>query len=223
MLMEIKQVFEMFEEIGSITFTTMDGEYPSSRIAHFLTYDEEGLYFFTMKSKPFYKQLKQTGKVSVCGLYANPEVTWASETNPVHEPGYFIRLSGDVREFTIEDAKAKNDPRFDYLIYDNGRYPMITGFCVYNFQGEIYDYDFAKEYRDHKLERERFAFGAMSVVPVGLTINNEKCISCGKCEKFCSFNAIYKTDTSYSINGNRCDECGNCYTVCPANAVIHKG
>lgn len=222
--MTIKEIYEAFDKIGSVTFTTMDGEYPSSRIVHFLTYDDGGLYFFTMKSKPFYKQLKQTGKMSACGLFANAEVNWTDDNMPISEPGYFIRISGDVREFTIDDAKAKNDPRFDYLIYDNTRYPMITGFCVYNFHGEIYNYDFELESREHKLERERFSFGNMQVEKAGLTIDKQKCISCGKCQKACTFSAIYKLEFGkYAIDGNRCDECGNCYAVCRAGAVLHKG
>lgn len=218
-----KEVFDAFEKIGSVTFTTMDGDYPSSRIVHLLTYDKDGLYFFTMKSKPFYKQLIETKKVSLCGLYGNAEVKWVDEKSPISEAGYFIRLTGDVREFTIEEAKAKKDPRFDYLIYDNTRYPMITGFCIHNYRGEVYDYDFEKEQRDYKLERERFAFGDMQIEKVGLTIDSNKCISCGKCEKACTFNAIYKAENSYAIMGNRCDECGNCYSVCPSNAITHKG
>ncbi len=221
--MNNKEVFNAFEKIGCVVFTTMDGQYPSSRIAHFLTYDDDGLYFFTMRSKPFYKQLKETAKISVCGLCADSEVKWVDKNIPVSEPGYFIRLKGDVREFTIDDAIAKNDPRFDYLIYDNKKYPMITGFCIYNYNGEIYDYDFEKENREHKLQRQRFAFGSMKIESVGLSIDESKCIFCGKCEKACSFSAIYKSDSSYQINGKRCDECGNCFSVCPVGAVAHKG
>lgn len=221
--MIIEEIFDAFKKIGCVTFTTLNQGYPVSRMVDFLTYDEDGLYFFTMKSKPFYKQLKESGTISVCGLSANPELTWIDEKTPVTEPGYFIRISGDVREFTIEDAKAKQDPRFDYLIYDNSRYPLITGFCIHRFHGEIYDYDFDKLHRDHKLERERFSFGDIEVEKAGLTMDSGKCISCGKCEKVCTFSAIYKVEHSYAINGDRCDECGNCYVACPVGAITHKG
>ncbi len=221
--MDIKTIFELFENVGSFTFATINGDYPETRIAHFLTYDDDGLYFFTMDTKPFYKQLKETGKLSVCGLAANALVDWKDEDTPYSAPGYFIRATGDVREFTIEDALAKNDSRFNYLIEDNKRYPRVTGFCMHKFYGEVYDYDFEKENRGHKLERERFSFNGMGTVKVGLTIDSSKCIACGACEKKCSFNAITKEDEKYAINGKRCDECGNCFAVCPANAVIHKG
>lgn len=221
--MNIKEIYDAFEKIGSVTFTTMNGEYPSSRIVHFLTYDHEGLYFFTMKSKPFYKQLKETGKMSACGLYApSATIQWHDEKTPVSEPGYFIRVSGDVREFTIDDAKAKKDSRFDYLIYDNTKYPLITGFCLYDFHGEIYDYDFEREHRDHKLERIRFAFNSYKPEALGFPIA-DTCINCGRCIKSCSFSALEKGEYKPKQLFQRCDECGNCVVVCPVGAIKHKG
>ncbi len=221
--MDIKEIFDLFEKVGCLTFATINGDYPETRIAHFLTYDEEGLYFFTMDAKPFYKQLKETGKLSVCGLSVPPQVEWVDEDTPYSAPGFFIRATGDVREFTIEEAKAKDPEHFKYLIEDHKRYPRITGFCLYNFHGEIYDYDFEKENRENKLLRERFTFGSMKAIPVGLRIDKSKCISCGKCKQNCSFLAITQDDDGYRIMGERCDECGNCYNSCPADAVIHKG
>ncbi len=222
--MDIKKIYDLFAEVGCLTFATVNEDgYPETRILDLLTYDDDGIYFFTMKTKPFYKQLKENEKLSICGLAANPKTQWTNEGSPYNPPGYFIRATGDVREFTIEEAKAKNESKFKYLLEDNVRYPQVTAFCLYNFHGEIYDFDFEKEHREHKLERERFSFGKLQAIPAGLFIEKEKCISCGKCIKNCSFDAIYKDTTSYKINGTRCDECGNCFSVCPANAIIHKG
>ncbi len=221
--MEIKSIYDLFVNVGCLTFATINKGYPETRMVDLLTYDEDGLYFFTMKTKPFYKQLIEGKKLSICGMSADPKMQWLNEDTPYTQPGYFIRATGDVREFTLEQALAKKDPRFDYLISDNKRYPQITAFCLYSFYGEVYDYDFEKEHRGHKLERERFSFGDMRIEQAGLTIEQAKCISCGKCEKNCSFDAIYKDADKYKINGNRCDECGNCYTVCPSKAITHKG
>ncbi len=221
--MDIKKIYMLFEQVGCLTFATINGAYPETRIVDLLTYDADGIYFFTMKTKPFYKQLKENGTVSICGLAANPQTKWLENGNPYNSPGYFIRATGDVREFTVEDAMAKDPAKFKYLMEDHKRYPQITGFCLYNFHGEIYDYDFEKEHRGHKLERERFSFGNIEAIPAGLMVDRDKCISCGECEKTCTFAAIHEDDDSYKIDGKRCDECGNCFTVCPSNAIIHKG
>ncbi len=221
--MDIKEIFEFLEKIGSMTFSTINQGYPESRIAHFFTYDDDGLYFLTMTTKPFYKQLKETQKLSACGLNANSKIEWVEDGACYSAPGYFIRVCGDVREFTIDEAKAKNNAKFNYLIEDNKKYPQITGFCLYNFHGEIYDYDFGKEHRDHKLERVRFSFGGMPYIKAGLYIDPDICIACGECENVCSFDAIEPQQNVYGINSKRCDECGNCYTVCPNDAIVSKG
>lgn len=223
-MFDTKEVFERFEKISAYTFATIDGDYPETRIAHFLTYDDEGLYFQTMKVKPFYKQLKTTGKVAVCSLVAENVAADHDENGlPSFPEGYFIRVSGDVRELSFEELelKAKKDPKFLPLIKDIERYPTMTTFVLYKYKGEVYDYDFEKKNRVHKLERQRFSFGGMEVIPPGFTIDKDKCIGCGSCRKVCTFSAIIPGE-KYSINPNRCDECGSCYSVCPVNAVKAK-
>ncbi len=216
--MTIKEIYKAFDKIGSCVFTTIDDDEPISRIAHFRAFDEEGIYFMTMHIKPFYKQLKSTGKLSVCGLNANSQVTHISDKEIAFDPGYSIRLTGDVREVSMDEIKAKNNPDFTYCIEDHKKYPAMVIFVIYKGKGEIFDYDFEKTHRDHKLERTRFVFGGETVAPSGLTIT-DTCISCGKCIQKCSFDAITKGDTQYHINSNRCDECGDCYTVCPVSAI----
>ncbi len=223
-MLNTKEVFEGFEKISAYTFATIDGDYPETRIAHFLTYDDEGLYFQTMKVKPFYGQLKKTGKVAVCSLVAeNVAATHDENGLPSFPEGYFIRVSGDVRELSFEEltVKAEKDSRFLPLVKDIERYPTMTTFVLYKYKGELYDYDFEMKNRDHKLERQRFSFGGMEVIPPGFTINKDKCISCGKCEVACTFKSIIPGE-KYSINPNRCDECGSCALVCPVNAIETK-
>lgn len=60
---------------------------------------------------------------------------------------------------------------------------------------------------------------------------NERCISCGLCEKICISNCI-KMETrvdensrkellEYTINMGRCIYCGYCAEVCPELAIVH--
>jgi ferredoxin len=222
--MTIKEVFEKFEKLHSYSFATIDGDYPEIRIAHFLTYDDDGLYFQTMKVKPFYSQLSKSGKVAVCALIAKDgEATHDDEGLSDFPPGFFIRVSGDVKELSMEElkSKTKTDARFLPLVKDIDRYPTMTTFVLHSFKGEVYDYDFDCENRDHKIERERFSFGGRQHLQAGFHINSEKCIACGACAKVCTFSAISPGET-YSINPNRCDECGSCYSACPVNAITAK-
>lgn len=218
--MDIKSIFDKFEEIGVCTFSTIDNGYPESRVAHFIAYDKEGLYFMTMNCKPFYRQLTETGKVSVTGLKASTQVKMTSDRNLVFEPGYFIRVTGDVREVSVNEIKAKNNPIFTYGLEDIERYPNMVFFLIYRAKGEIYDYDFDKIHRGHKLERKRFSIGNFPFNKPGFSIS-QKCIGCGACFKVCSFDAILKDPQNgkMRISGDRCDECGNCYNVCPYGAI----
>lgn len=225
--MTIKEIFETFEKLHSYSFSTINGEYSEIRIAHFLTYDYEGLYFQTMKVKPFYAQLIKTNTVAVCALIA-PDGRVIHDENGLSgfPAGYYIRVSGDVREVSLEELKEKSNDndKFLPLIKDINRYPTMTTFVLNRFKGEIYDYDFEKSKRDHKIERKRFSFGGMEYNHAGFSINPEICISCGTCAMVCTFDAIIpgNKQKAYSINGNRCDECGSCYCVCPSNAVEAK-
>jgi ferredoxin len=224
--MEIKDVFNSFEKLHSYSFSTIDDGYPEIRVAHFLTYDEDGLYFQTMRVKPFYKQLIDSKKVAVCALIADDgETVHDEEGLSYFPPGYYVRVSGDVKPVSLEElkVKAQNEPsKFNPLLKDIERYPMMTTFVLHSFKGELYDYDFEKTNRDHKLERQRFAFNGESYIQSGFNINKDTCIACGTCYKACTFDSIIKGDKYYSINPSRCDECGSCYSVCPVNAITVK-
>lgn len=221
--MKINEIFDAFEEIGCCTFTTIDRGFPVSRIAHFIAYDQEGLYFSTMNTKPFYKQLTENdGKISVCGMNCSTHVTKIDEENISFAPGFFIRISGTAEEVPTSTLIQKNNPIFNYFLADQTRYPAMVSFKITDFSGEVYDYDFEKENRDHKLERNRFSFGHSTTIPSGFEIQDH-CINCGKCVKKCSFSALETGEHKPTQLGNRCDECGDCVIVCPVNAIVHKG
>ncbi len=51
-------------------------------------------------------------------------------------------------------------------------------------------------------------------------INQEKCISCGKCQEKCRFKAVYHDNEGiFIINEFLCEGCGVCEYVCPVDAV----
>ena len=60
-----------------------------------------------MTVKPFYKQLKETGKISICGMSASPNVEIGEDGLPNFEPGYTIKATGNVKEISFEELKEK--------------------------------------------------------------------------------------------------------------------
>lgn len=221
--MNIEQIYDKFDKIGCLTFATInENNEPETRIAHLRAFDEQGIYFMTMFTKDFYRQMKANKKVSICGLNAKTQVAHDENGMPVFENGYAIRMTGDVKEIPIDEIKAKNNPKFDMCIKDYEQYKAMVIFCIKSASGDIFDYDFEKATRENKLDRIYFSFNGARIKYKGLSIDNKKCIGCGLCAKKCSFLAIDKTDNLYSINKNRCDECGDCLINCPVGAITKR-
>ena len=218
--MDIEDIYKKFDQIGCLSFATIDNGTPQTRIAHLFAYDSEGLYFRTMITKPFYQQLMETGKVSVCGMFPKTSVSHNELGMPYFVPGYTIRATGDVKEISFETLKSKAaiNEMFMLGVKDIEKYPAMTTFCLYSAWGEVYDFDFEMEQRSHKLLRTGFCFGGRRIPNRGVRIS-EKCISCGVCAERCSFKAIYHHNEHYAIDHARCDVCGDCYTICPAGAI----
>lgn len=219
--MELADIFRAIDQIGAMSFATMDRDDIHIRYAGFFGHDAEGLYFMTMTVKPFYRQLVQSGKLAVCGIFPSGARTDRDAHGmPVMAPGYTLRITGDVREVDNETVKAKADAGhkgFQFAAYDISRYPAMRVFCLYRGKGEIFDFDFEMQNRDHKLVRTRFAFGGAASNPLGCVIT-DACSGCGECVDACSFSAI-EPGRPYHIIGERCDECGSCILVCPADAI----
>jgi len=49
-------------------------------------------------------------------------------------------------------------------------------------------------------------------------IHEEKCVKCGKCSKYCRFNAI----KNFRVNEMLCEGCGVCEFICPESAISMK-
>lgn len=218
--MTIQEIYQAFDAIGCLSFTTVtDKQEPESRIAHLRGFDEDGIYFMTMHTKTFYHHLKHNPNVSICGLCADTKVGHDNEGMPTFQSGYSIRLTGVAREVSMASIKAKENPMFDLCIKDQEKYPAMVVFCIESGRGDIFDYDFELETRENKLQRTYFSYNGGSISYRGLHIQEDTCISCGKCKENCSFVAIKNEENKYIIDEHRCDECGDCMIVCPVGAI----
>lgn len=224
--MNLLDIHEALRKIGTLTITTLEGMTMHSRLVSFCHGDEEGMYFLTMNSKPFYRQLKTNPHLAIAGIYpTSQKVGKNSVGQPYFPPGFTVRISGEAREISLEEARKHADAgveHYAYFMEEVERYPAMRYFCVHKGKGELYQYDFEMEERDHKLLRQRFAFGGETVNASGSKIDAENCIACGACFDACTFKAISLNDdgSHYIVNGERCDECGSCTLVCPQDAII---
>ncbi len=221
--MTIEQIYELAHRIGLLTFSTIHNGEVHSRIAHFNGYDDEGIYLRTMANKPYGRQLLESGKVTVCGHFGEGILNAENEgAMPEFAPGYSLRIVGEVRYVSPEEiiAKAKTNKMLEVAARDIELYPAMAGgnFQIYKAKGEIFDYDFGRVNRSHKVLRTRFAYGGAEFNPAGVSIN-ENCVMCGECESVCSFDAIHMGEERYEVMGERCDDCGSCLNVCQFGAI----
>lgn len=220
--MTLKDIESVIAKVGCLAVTTLDGSTMHSRIISMCGCDDEGIYFLTMDVKPFYRQLKSNPQLSMCGIYPSGRKEGKNKDGqPYWPPGFFLRITGEAREVPEEKIKeraASGNGIHQYALEDIERYPAMKLFCVFKGKGEVFDYDFEMENRDHKVLRTRFAFGGETVNEAGARINPDKCISCGECYDVCSFKAIVEGEP-YKVNSQRCDECGSCIMTCPSGAI----
>ena len=216
------QVQQALKKIGAFSMTTMDGQNMHSRIVSICGSDEQNIYFLTMNVKPFYRQLKKNPSVCLCGIFPSGQKTGKNAVGqPTWPPGFTLRITGQAREIPGDEVREKADQGskvHQYFLEDAARYPAIRFFSIFKGKGEIYDFDFEMETRDHKLLRTRFAFGGETYNQAGSRINPEACIACGECSKICTFKAIIPGEP-YRVDGSRCDECGSCILACPQEAI----
>ncbi len=220
--MKILEIYQYIEKIGCMSISTFDGSTLQSRIISIADADDTGIYFLTMTCKPFYRQLKQNPRISMCGIYPHGRKNSKNAVGqPYLVPGITFRLDGEAHEVPLEEVRAKahgGSSVHQYTLEECERYPAMCLFCITQGQGEVYDYDFEMEYRDHKLLRTPFAFGGESILPLGAEIDRTLCIACGACFSACTFKAIVPGEP-HSVDVRRCDMCGTCAGVCPQNAI----
>ena len=53
-------------------------------------------------------------------------------------------------------------------------------------------------------------------------ISEKLCVYCGKCSKFCAYNALFVAQKTIMVFPELCHSCGGCMLVCPNNAIVEK-
>jgi len=166
--------------------------------------------------------LRDNAQLSMCGIYPSGRKEGKNKDGqPYWPPGFFLRITGEAREVSDDEVKKKaaaDSKVHRYALEEAARYPAMRLFCIFKGKGELFDYDFEMELRDHKLLRKRFVFGGETVNEAGTRIDPDRCIACGECYEACTFSAIVEGEP-YKVNSERCDECGSCINVCPAEAI----
>lgn len=188
----------MLREVKSVTFSTVNGGEPASRIIDVMLVDDDGLYFVTARGKAFYQQLEAVPIVALSAITKD----WVA-----------VRLVGDVRKVEdrdLVDRVFEANPMMKD-IYPGEKRDILDGFHVYRGRGELF------ELSSSTPARQRFAFGGAEARPYGYRIT-DNCIGCGACADACPEGIISKGDP-YVIAQAHCLECGRCADVCPVDAI----
>jgi ferredoxin-type protein NapH len=53
---------------------------------------------------------------------------------------------------------------------------------------------------------------------LGMTVNQDKCVACGKCVRACPMDV----DITKSVNHTECIRCGKCVKICPTDAIRYS-
>lgn len=71
----------------------------------------------------------------------------------------------------------------------------------------------------HLLLKPNFAYSQEYYGGDVAVLDQDKCISCGKCKDVCRFNAVDFSKGRYAIQELDCEGCGYCARVCPSEAI----
>ena len=193
-----RNALKLLREIKSVVFATIKDSQPSARIIDVMFVEESGLYFLTARGKSFYRQLKNSPSVAICGM---------------NEKFISVRLVGDVKfceDKSVVDKIFDLNPIMNDLYPDEKRY-VLEGIHLYKGKGEIFNLSTEPPLR------QRFSFGGTKVNPSGYSIT-DKCTACGICKEACPVDVIIEGEI-YQIDKAHCLECGSCLEVCPEDAV----
>lgn len=78
---------------------------------------------------------------------------------------------------------------------------------------------FREEFRQHAIEKECKAMECKAMAKI--VIDEDKCKSCGLCQKNCPVGAIEgEAREKRVINQDKCIKCGTCISTCPFHAIV---
>jgi len=200
---EIKElVFNQISKIRWMSFATngLDG-LPSNRIFDFTKLEDGNIYFITADGKPVYDELKEFPVGMITAYYGK----WIMFKVQVHV--------NEISDLKLLDEFYKCNPGTKALYINSPE--TVKMFTFTKGQGELLHL-----FKDDAIARVKFAWGDIDKKPARYVIN-DNCISCGKCDKVCTSNAVV-TGEPYSIDEFHCLECGSCYNVCTENAIIQQ-
>ena len=193
-----EQALRFLRELKSVAVATVNNGEPAVRIADVMMVQDESLYLITARGKPYYRQLKQQGRVAICAMDRN-YVT--------------VRLIGEVEQCADRALLGKIYEQNPILskLYPDEKSQILEVFRVYRGRGEFFDLS------GEPPKRRRFAFGGASVSPSGYAIT-DRCNACGVCLEACPVGVVSEGPI-YVIDRSRCLECGICAEICPEGAV----
>ncbi len=77
---------------------------------------------------------------------------------------------------------------------------------------------FREEFREHAIDKKCRTNECKAIAKI--TIDEEKCKSCGLCQRSCPVNAIEgEAREKRKINQDKCIKCGTCISTCPFHAI----
>ncbi len=77
---------------------------------------------------------------------------------------------------------------------------------------------FRDEYETH-VHDKKCPTGTCKALVEAYTINEETCVTCGRCIEVCPVDAISSGENTYVIDPEKCISCSECAKICPVDAI----
>ena len=194
-----KKYTGLFRSVKICAAATVDAQGdPHNRIINVLLADDRGVFLVASRGKPFYKQMLESGRVSLAASVP---------------PNQSLKFDGKVKlagKAELDEIFVQNPGLGE--VYPKETRCILDAFWVYEGSGEWFDL------RYHPIARETFAYGGAKEEHHGFEIQ-KTCTACGLCAPQCPQGCI-EVGTPYRIVWAHCLQRGRCAEVCPADSVL---